>query len=404
MNMRILRCMGVVGLAAIGMAACAKSPVAPAGAASVAAPVSSSPASGAVIANVQQPVTLVVSNGLVTGGAAATYTFEVATDAAFSAKVTAKDVPQSTTGQTSVALDPLPAGKDYYWHVRASGGGTTGSFTSASKFTIGPAVTLGPPTPIQPANGATSTTLRPTFVVQNVARTGSPGSLVYRFDIATSAAFSSIVASATVPEGAGSTSFTPASDLTADVTYFWRAQAFDSANNVTSAFSASQSLVTVLTIDLRTVNYQRFVNISSWPVTNQITSVDQDGGDGHMCVGHAKSGLWPTSDFFNDPAVQVEGNQWYFARINGQWYGGSGEWLRKGQTCKSGQFTENIGPDGTWGGPMDTWRPKVGELVGYVVTTPARDYPNFKTLDERSQVVIMPWRDSRVASTTGVKR
>ena len=57
-----------------------------------------------------------------------TYTFEVATDVAFTTKVQVKDNVPESSGQTRITLDPLPAAKDYYWHVRASGGGTTGVF------------------------------------------------------------------------------------------------------------------------------------------------------------------------------------------------------------------------------------------------------------------------------------
>ena len=78
-----------------------------------------------------------------------------------------------------------------------------------------------------------------------------------------------------------------------------------------------------------------------------------------------------------------------------RWGTGAGEWLRPGQTCKGGQYTEQIGPDGTWDGPMDTWQPKPGDLVGYMVTTPARAYPDFRTLDERSNILLQPWHDSR---------
>jgi hypothetical protein len=89
--------------------------------------------------------------------------------------------------------------------------------------------------------------------------------------------------------------------------------------------------------------------------------------------------------------VPVEANQWYFARINGQWYGGAGEWLRPNQICKEGQKSEDIGKDGTWGGPMDTWIPKRGDLVGYMISTPARTWPKQITIDQRSNVVVQPW-------------
>jgi hypothetical protein len=41
---------------------------------------------------------------------------------------------------------------------------------------------------------------------------------------------------------------------------------------------------------------------------------------------------------------------------------------------------------------MDTWVPKPGELVGYMMTTPARNWPDISTLDERSNIVVLPWK------------
>jgi hypothetical protein len=140
------------------------------------------------------------------------------------------------------------------------------------------------------------------------------------------------------------------------------------------------------------------VNISGWPVTDQIIAVDQDGGDGSMCINHTMRGLWPTSNFEDNPLVPVEATQWYFARINGQWYGGAGEWLRVNQICKGGQKSEDIGPDGTWGGPMDTWTPKRGDLVGYMISTPARAWPTWSTIDQRSNVVVQPWKVNGIST------
>src|SRR5262245_33926969 len=108
---------------------CAKTPSAPATAnptavtdptltASVTVPRPVSPANNAQIRNVDQPVTLVVANAVSTQ-AGGTYTFEVATDAGFGAKVQTKDaVPEGGGGQTSVRLDPLTPARDYYWHAR----------------------------------------------------------------------------------------------------------------------------------------------------------------------------------------------------------------------------------------------------------------------------------------------
>ncbi len=74
----------------------------------------------------------------------------------------------------------------------------------------------------------------------------------------------------------------------------------------------------------------------------------------------------------SDPNFGIYGNQWYFANINGTWYGGPGEWLYRGAaTCKAGQGTNTIGPDSGFGNPFASWVPKVGELVGYAVSASA---------------------------------
>jgi hypothetical protein len=368
-----------------------KSPTAP----SITAPTPTSPANGAIVASASQPVTLTVTNGTVSSGTV-TYTFEVATDAGFTAIVATKEVPAGS-GQTSATLDTLAAGRDYYWHARANSGNTAGTFSTAVKFTIGSAVTLGAPVPVSPATGTTADQ-KPTLIVSNVSRSGPVSAVSYRFEIASAPSFATILSSGTVPEGSGSTSFTSTVELPADTTFYWRAQAVDPANGATSPYSTTQNFATIVSIDLSKVNYQRFVNISNWPVTNRLIGVDQDGGDGHMCLNHEKRGQWPTSFFEDNPLVPVEATQWYFARINGQWYGGAGEWLRPNQICKDGQKSEDIGKDGTWGGPMDTWIPKRGELVGYMISTPARAWPTWRTIDERSNVIVQPWQVNGIST------
>jgi hypothetical protein len=361
-----------------------------------------SPANGALLANASQPITITVNNAFVSSSTdLVTYTFEVATDAAFANKVLAKDVAQKAN-QTSVTLDLVPPGKDYYWHVRTKSGDTVGVFTNALKFTVGPAVSFEPPVAVSPeANESVSP--RATFTVANATRTGPAGQVTYRFEVAATLAFNPILASGVQPEGSGQTSFTVTQNLPEETNLVWRAQAVDAANAASSAFSTPRAFRTTVTIDLHTVNYQRFVNPADWSETDRIIKVDQDGGLGYMCINHTKRGIWPPAPFLGDPDTATEGTQWYFARINGQWYGGAGEWVRPNQICKSGQTSAEIGPDGGWGGPMSKWVPKVGELVGYMMTTPARSYPLGRTLDERSDVVVVPWKVNGVTTPSSVR-
>ncbi|ODS51850.1 MAG: hypothetical protein ABS36_18935 [Acidobacteria bacterium SCN 69-37] len=395
-------CLVATLITAAVLISCSKSPVTPSGAATVTTPTPALPANGTSIPNASQPVTLSIENAFVTGaGDDVTYSFEVASDAAFASVVASKDVPQGA-GRTSVVLDPLAPGRDYYWRVRTKSADTVGVFTQPAKFTIGAAVTLSAPALVSPAASDYVAPLG-TFTVRNVDRSDAAAAITYRFEFSASQAFTTTLMSATVPEGAGETSITLSQSLPEDTTVYWRAQAIDTANSVTGPFSTVRQARTTVTIDLRTVDYQRFVNPSAWPETARIIEVDQDGLEGYMCINHTKRGIWPPAPFLGQEDVATEGTQWYFAYIGGKWYGGAGEWVRPNQICKDGQMSESIGPDGSWGGPMSDWVPKRGEFVGYMMSTPARTWPSGRTLDERSNVVVVPWKVGGINTPAGVR-
>ena len=181
------------------------------------------PANGAQIRNIDQPVTLLIENAVVTKPGGTTYTFEVATDAGFTAKVQTKDgVAEGSGGQTSIKLDALAAARDYYWHARAQSACTTGVFGAAYRFTIGPAISINAPVAIRPLNGAQTVALV-TFTVTNATRTGPAGPIVYRFEIATNSGFSPVAITGTIAEGPGQTSFAPAAELASLVGQLWMA-------------------------------------------------------------------------------------------------------------------------------------------------------------------------------------
>jgi hypothetical protein len=209
---------------------------------SIAAPTPLAPASGTMIRYSAQPVTLVVQNAVLGQSGSPTYTVEISTDSAFASVVRTKDgVAEGGNGQTSIQLDMLDGGKDYYWHVRAIGGGTTGVYSTASKFTIGAAVSLNAPVPVNPLNGSVQDT-RPPFVVANAGRTGPAGPITYKYEIADNPAFSpALITALAVAESPTQTTFTPSSDLPTGKTLYWRATATDQTNAVSSGPSATQS-------------------------------------------------------------------------------------------------------------------------------------------------------------------
>ncbi|MDP6610074.1 MAG: Ig-like domain-containing protein [Vicinamibacterales bacterium] len=124
-------------------------------------------------------------------------------------------------------------------------------------------------------------------------------------------------------------------------------------------------------------------NVSAWPQTSRITTFSH--GDPPICIDHTQSGRWPTIVVGGNV---IEGNAWVFAKVDGRWYAATYEWLRPGQVCK-GIDRDNIGPH-VKKSPLDKWKPKSGETVGFMVSTPARSGPKGKK-QERSNVIVVTW-------------
>lgn len=134
--------------------------------------------------------------------------------------------------------------------------------------------------------------------------------------------------------------------------------------------------------------------IADWPITSTVTgtvAVDHD-----LCIYHTKLGQWPSGIFFGDPYTLLEGNQWVGALIGGRWYIGAADWYRPGQACKD-VTADTIGHDAFYNPawePLRSWVPRRGEQFVMFASTPARMWPNMKTLDERSNVVFVTWNGS----------
>jgi hypothetical protein len=108
-------------------------------------PVSVSPEDKVLIGHLNQPITLVVQYpvlspplGIVTNN------FDVATDAAFANVVVSRSGPQTASGLTTLALEPLPPNVTYYWRVRVAATGLVGAVSATASFKIGPAIVSGP--------------------------------------------------------------------------------------------------------------------------------------------------------------------------------------------------------------------------------------------------------------------
>ena len=272
----------VAVVASAAAIACSNSPSSPTqSAVSIAAPSPLRPSADASLRFADQPIAVAVQNATMKGATGVIYTFEVATDSAFASKVQTKDnVSEGTNGQTTVQLDPLAGGKDYYWHARATGGGATSPFSPTYKFTIGPAVIVNSPVPIGPLAGAT-TTPRPALRVMNVTRTGPAGPFTYLFEIANSSAFTNVIVTATQTEGVDETGFIPSSDLPINATLYWRASGVDANTGVSSTPTAVQSFATRAFTQAETVAEQ--LGVPLWP------GMQPSGNPGHATMGNDRT-------------------------------------------------------------------------------------------------------------------
>lgn len=156
------------------------------------------------------------------------------------------------------------------------------------------------------------------------------------------------------------------------------------AAHITELRSAVVALEAVANVpfDLATVNWLH-TNVTSWAQNSTLTNMTISSTA--ICLYHTRAGQWPQISVSN---TAVEGNPWVFAKIGGQWYGGTYEWLRPGQQCK-GITASNIGPH-IKVAPMASWQPQSGETVWFMVSTPARLGPQ-GSLRERTNVVRATW-------------
>jgi hypothetical protein len=353
------------------------------------------PANNQEIRNVDQPVTLTIKNAVTTGTTALTYTFEVATDAGFGSKVYTKtNVAQGASGQTALTVDRLTPDRTYFWRAFASSGDLAGPTPGARGFVVGPEVILQTPLLGDPQPNA-SVSDEPVINVNTVRRTGPAGQIFYRFEIAESAAFNPLVYTATVPERTD-LPYTP--HLVArkldEKTYFWRALATDPSNGVTSPYSAVSQFKVSKGVDLRKANIVIGpANIGEWEETAVITDAYWTGANGGLlCINHTRLGIWPPTLFASD-GTTIEGNQWVFAFLNGEWWCGAADWYRPGQACK-GIDAFSIGRDAFYlkpATPIYSWVPQSGETFAVMSTTPARAWPVFRTYDERTNVALIKW-------------
>ena len=352
-----------------------------------------SPAANKQFKFIEQPVTLVVNNGLTTGTTALTYTFEVATDAGFGAKVFTRDVAQGT-GQTAVTLDRLTGGKIYYWRARTNAGTDVGPNSAVRSFEIAQEVILQSPVPTTPANSSTVSTAGVTLVVNNVGKTGPAGQILYKFDLSDSSSFGRILATTTIAEQSGSqTSWTvPSGVVKTAGNYYWRVTASDPSNNVITAASAV-FVFNYQPFDMRTAKiWDNPQDMGSWPETAQITSVIFTG-DAFLVDFDRRDGpnRWPDVGFGTG---SIEYTLGMCLNIDGEWNCSAVVQFWYGRELSASGRPDEVGInwfyDARWGRLLGH-QPEFGETVGiFVAAGNQRDLGNTIAF-ERSNVVLMPF-------------
>jgi hypothetical protein len=371
--------------------------------ATVTSPAAVSPANNAEIKFGNQPVTLVVANGATTGRTALTYWFEVATDIGFANKVFTKDnVAGGGGGQTSLSIDKLAGGKTYFWRVHS--GSADGPASRPRAFAMGPEVILQTPVLGDPAPNAT-VGASPVLNVNNVQRSGPAGQIFYRFEVSDTSSFSSLADVATVPERSDQSFTAHGVGVTLEEkTYYWRVQASDPSNGVTTGYS-SVSAMKVQPFDLRqaTIVGTPF-DYSSWPVTTTISFLALES-DGIRVEFDKKDGpgRWP--DVFPPGfSGSIEFTMGLAFKIDGHWYAAAPIEMWHGRDKAGGppqNYALNWFYDPARWAPLTGHQPPPGELIGFfVVAGDTRAFNSRQRAQERSNVVLVPMPDRNGATFT----
>jgi hypothetical protein len=368
------------------------------------------PTAGQRLRFAEQPLTLTVKNAASSGSTALTYSFQVASDAAFASVVYSKDGVAEGGGQTSLKIDKLAGSKDYFWRARAMSGGLTGPFAAGRTFNVGPEVVLQTPLLAAPANSGTANGANPTLAVSNVDRTGPTGQVFYRFEVSDSPAFSSLVFVNTVAEQAGSqTSAQVAAQLVANATYYWRVQASDPSNAVTSPFSSVFSFRFV-PFDMRQAAiYDSPPDLGFWDETAKITQVDFTV-EAFLVDFDRRNGpnRWRDLDFGDGKGGTLQYTLGMCLNINSRWNCSAVVQFWFGRELTASTPPSYVGRnwfyDSRWG-PMNGHQPENGEQVGLFVGTgnlrgKSHTGASCPQICERSNVALVPWHNDDFAKFT----
>ncbi len=396
-----------IGVVATAVACSSPSPNAPS--VSFATPNAQTPANNSTFNYAAQPLSLKITNATKTGPATTTYSVEVASDSGFTNRVFTKDgIAEDPSGATSFSIGVLNGNTAYFWHSRAVVNNVPGVFSATQTFFIRPQITIQAPGIVAPANGTSAVGTRPSFTANDATTSGPASTLFYSFQVANASSFApgSIVATGVIQEQPNQTSFTPSTDLGAG-TYFWRVQAQDLTNNISSPFSSTASF-NVVPFDMSQATIlDNPVNEASWPITTTITSVIFTPISFEVDFDRRTSdNRWP--DFpFGSGTIQYTLGMCVNPGGAGHWYCSAVVLFWFGRDLDASTPPEYVGQnwfyDARWA-PILGYQPQAGETVGlFVVQGPQRDGQDTTVL-ERSNVAFTPWLSDYIPGTTSVRR
>lgn len=120
-------------------------------------------------------------------------------------------------------------------------------------------------------------------------------------------------------------------------------------------------------------------NVSGWPETTTLRA--SISGD-KVKLNYGKAREWPA---VNGSCA----NAWAIVNIDGNWYAGTFEWLRPGQTEKEAYTLDGSHGDHFKAQPLSSWRPRSGEVFGLMVSGLCRD--GNRNVQERSNICMVRW-------------
>jgi len=187
------------------------------------------PAANQQIRDKDQPFNVVLENATSTSPRPFKMRVQIASDSNFSSVVWSRDgIEPGANGQTRFTMpERLQPGRQYYYRAMADDGANQSPWSEVVPFQVLMPAAFGAPTPRAPVANQQLTTQRPELVVGNGSAQGPVATAYYLFQVATDAAFGTIVVNEEAVQQGGETRLTVPAPLAYSRTYYWRVRISD---------------------------------------------------------------------------------------------------------------------------------------------------------------------------------